>query len=101
VQETEPFDKTTLSNPLDDEIKYNGQLTPSLLYQIHMEYKGHDHRGVDLFISNNIHEVVQHHAENGLDFKSFSILTRQNLLKRVAEVYHLKSLKPKIYKIHV
>ena len=47
-----------------------------------------------------MHAVVQQHAENGLDFKSMKMLTRKNLLKRVAEVYNLTTLAPKIYKIN-
>jgi len=45
--------------------------------------------------------VVQQHDENCLDFKSMKMLSRKNLLKRVAEVYNLITLAPTIYKIEV
>jgi len=66
-----------------------------------MDYKICGHREVDLSISDDMHDVVQHHAANGLDFNSLSVLKRDQLLKRVAEVYNLKCLKPKIYKIPI
>ena len=66
-----------LSENPDAKIKYDGQLTPALLYQIHMEYKIRGHREVDLCLSDDIHAVVQQHAENGLDFKSTKMLTRK------------------------
>ena len=101
VPEVDPLEGINLSEEPDAKIKYDGQLIPALLYQIHMEYKIHGHREVDLCLSDDIHAVVQQHAENGLDFKSMKIVSRKNLLKRVAEVYNLTTLAPKIYKIKV
>ena len=40
------------------DIKYEGELTPSLLYQFHMEYKIRGHREVDLSLTDDIHDVV-------------------------------------------
>ena len=66
-----------------------------------MEYKIRGHREVDLCLSNDIHDVVKQHAENGLDFKSMTMLSRKNLLKRVVEVYNLTTLGPEVYKMQV
>ena len=71
VQGTEPVeDEINLPQVPDEKIKYDGQLNPALMYQIHMEYKVRGHRKVDLCLSDDIHSVVQQHADNGLDFKS-------------------------------
>ena len=81
------------------DIKYEGQLTPSLLYQAHLEYKMWGHREVDLSITDDIHDVVQRHAANGLDFTAFLTLRRDVLLQRLLDVYNLQHLKPTIYKV--
>jgi len=94
-------DEINLPQVRDETIKYDGQLTLALLYQTHMEYKVRGHHEVDLCLSDDIHHVVQQYAENGLDCKSMKMLTRKKQLKRVAEVYNLTTLKPKIYKIQV
>ena len=50
-------EEINLSEEPDAKIKYHGQLTPALLYQIHMEYKIRGHREVDLCLSDDIHAV--------------------------------------------
>jgi len=40
------------------DIKYEGQLTPTLLYQARMEYKIRCHREVDPSLSDDVHDVV-------------------------------------------
>ena len=77
VPGVDPLEEINLSEELDAKIKYDGQLAPALLYQIHMEYKIRGHREVDLCLSDDIHNVVQQHAENGLDFKSMKMLSRK------------------------
>jgi len=75
---------------------------PAQLYQIHMEYTVCGHREVDLCLSNDVRDVVQQHAEIGLDFKSMTILSRnKKKMKKGAEVYNLTTLAPEIYKIEV
>ena len=83
------------------DIKYEGLLTPSLLYQAHLEYKIRGHREVDLSLADDIHDVVQRHSANGLDFNAFIILKRDILLllQRLSDVYNLQHLKPTIYKV--
>ena len=81
------------------DIKYEGLLTPSLLYQAHLEYKMRGHREVDLSITEDINDVVQRHAANGLDFTAFLTLRRDILLQRLSDVYNLQHLKPTIYKV--
>jgi hypothetical protein len=73
----DPVQKINLPEVPDEKIKYDGQLTPSLLYQIHMEYKIRGHREVDLCRSDDIHDMVQQHAENGLGIKSMKMLSRK------------------------
>ena len=68
VPGTDPLQEINLPEEPDENIKYDGQLTPALLYQIHMEYKVRGHCEVDLCLSHDIHSVVQQHADNGLDF---------------------------------
>jgi len=79
VPGTDPLQEINLPEEPDEKIKYDGQLTPALLYQLHMEYKVCEHCEVDLCISDDIHDVVQHHADNGLDFKSMKMLSRKIL----------------------
>jgi len=80
VHGIEPFHEINLPHPQDYKIKYDGQLTPPLLYQIHIKYKVRGHRDINLCISDDIHDVVQRRAENGLDIKYMTMLTRKNLL---------------------
>ena len=81
------------------DIKYEGLLTPSLLYQAHLEYKIRGHREVDLSLADDIHKVVQRHSANHLDFNAFTTLKRDILLQRLSGVYNLQHLKPTIYKV--
>ena len=83
------------------DIKYEGQLTPSLLYQAHMEYKIRGHREVDLSLTDDIHDVVQRHYANDLDFNTFIMLKRDILLQRLSDVYNLQHLKPTINKVSI
>ena len=82
-------------------VKFEGLLTPSLLYQAHMEYKIRGHREVDLSLTDDIHYVVQRHSANGLDFNAFIMLKRDILLQRMSDVYNLQHLKPTIYKVSI
>jgi len=47
-----------------------------------MEYKIHSHREVNLCLLDDIHDVVQQHAENGLDFKSMTMLSRKKSIEK-------------------
>ena len=69
------------------------------VYQAHMEYKIRGHREVDLSLTDDIHDVVQRHSANGLDFNAFIMLERDILLQRLLDVYNLQHLKPTIYKV--
>ena len=67
VPGTDPLQEINLPEEPDENIKYDGQLTPALLYKTHIEYKIRGHREVDLCLSGDIHDMVQQHAEMGLN----------------------------------
>ena len=66
-----------------------------------MEYKIRGHREVDLSLTDDIHDVVQRHSANGLDFNAFIMLKRDILLQQLSlsDVYNLQHLKLTIYKV--
>ena len=63
------------------QIKYNVQLTPSMLYQIDLEHTLRRHRNVDLSLHDEINEVMERHASRGVKLSESKVINAKDLLK--------------------
>ena len=76
--------------------KYDCELPPATLYQIHLERTIRSHRNVDLSITEHCNDVVCLHLRRGVDIANSKLMSRSSLVKALADGYNLNHLKPKI-----
>ena len=91
--------QNTSGDCTNDMVTYSSSLTPSLLYQVHLEYKLRNHREVDLSIQDDINSLLMLHVSHGLDLNLATLIKRKQLIKCLSRTFKLEGLKPTICRL--
>ena len=83
------------------QIKYNVQLTPSMLYQIDLEHTLRRHRNVDLSLHDEINEVMERHASRGVKLSESKVYKRERLVEELTMAFNLYESKPTIIRVPI
>ena len=84
-----------------DKLKFKAKFNDAVLFQIHMEHAIHNHREVDQSVMDDVIKIIQLHASRGLDINTAHLVSRETLVKMIAESFNLHHLKPRIYKVPI
>jgi hypothetical protein len=82
-------------------IKHDAQLSPTILFQIHLEHTLRGHREVDQCLLNEVTNVIRLHTGRGLSLEGANFRSRSQLIDTIVEAFNLMYTKPKIVKVPV
>ena len=83
------------------QIKYNVQLTPSMLYQIDLEHTLRRHKNVDLSLHDEINEVMERHSSRGVKLSESKVYKCERLVEELTKVFNLHESKPTIIRVPI
>ena len=84
-----------------DKLQFNAQFNDATLFQIHLEHAIHNHREVDKSVMDDVIKIIQLHASRGLNLSTAQLVSRETLVKMIAQSFNLHHLKPRIVKVPI
>ena len=90
--------QTTIPNSVNAHLCSNKkvQITPLLMYQIHLQYTLNQEHHLKLSLQDKINEIIVIHSKKGLDLSNVKCYSKDHLIQTVAKLYNLHHLKPQM-----
>ena len=93
--------QSTIHNSVNAHLcpKKKVQITPLLMYQIHLQYTLNQVHNMTLSLQDKINEIIVSHSKKGLDLSNVKCYSKKRLIQTVATIYNLHHLKPQIIQV--